>query len=404
MASQDDLTLLKQLYRRGEISDEQYDVLRRHVLWGTPLPQLIDEAPLAPAPPAPRRPAPAVPPASRRPAPPAPRGPAPAVPPTVRPAPPAYGPDRSAGGPPAASSSSLPDGPLTAPWRSDTGFVPAPDRPTSGRGAPGHPAPAPPGPDRGSAVAYRPAGGATVHPVRDDDTGVLPGAAYPPEAPPDDTPAGGRRRRRPPPEEPAGAADRPRRHRRRGGGIAAVLTSLLLALALVAAGVWWFALRETGVGAPTYARSVCGAVRDWQQGVDASSSALVKSIPREEDRAAIRSAVEKYYTDLAARTDGLRGAVVGAGAVDVPGGRAYADSLAAAVGDQAGALRELAARAGRLDVASATAFQLSLLGLLTGAESAVGEVTAALARPAAGTPAQLRLALSNEPACAPYVG
>jgi hypothetical protein len=183
-----------------------------------------------------------------------------------------------------------------------------------------------------------------------------------------------------------------------------VLTSVLLALALVAAGVWWFALRETGVDAPTYARSICGSVRDWQQGVDARSSALVKSIPREEDRAAIRSAVEKYYTDLAARTDGLRGAVVAAGTVDVPGGPAYADSLATAIGEQSAALRELAARAGRLDVDAPTVFQISLQTLLTGAETAVSEVTAVLARPAAGTPAHLRLALSDEPACAPYVG
>ena len=45
MASQDDLALLKQMYERGEISDEQYDTLRRHVLWGTPLPSLVDEDP-----------------------------------------------------------------------------------------------------------------------------------------------------------------------------------------------------------------------------------------------------------------------------------------------------------------------------------------------------------------------
>ena len=51
-----------------------------------------------------------------------------------------------------------------------------------------------------------------------------------------------------------------------------MLTSVLLALALVAAGVWWFALRETGVDAPTYARSICGSVRDWQQGVDAAAA------------------------------------------------------------------------------------------------------------------------------------
>ena len=168
--------------------------------------------------------------------------------------------------------------------------------------------------------------------------------------------------------------------------------------------MWWFALRETGVDAPTYARSICGSVRDWQRGVDASSSALVKSIPWEEDRARVRSAVEKYYTDLAARTEGLRGAIDAAGPVDVPGGRAYADSLAVAVGDQSAALRDLAARAGRLDVDAATVFQISLQSLLTGAESAVSEIIAALARPAAGTPAPLRLALSDEPACAPYVG
>ena len=43
MTSQDDLALLKQMHERGELSDEQYDTLRRHVLWGTPLPQLPDE-------------------------------------------------------------------------------------------------------------------------------------------------------------------------------------------------------------------------------------------------------------------------------------------------------------------------------------------------------------------------
>ncbi|HZB48286.1 MAG TPA: hypothetical protein VE547_04275, partial [Mycobacteriales bacterium] len=199
--------------------------------------------------------------------------------------------------------------------------------------------------------------------------------------------------------------DRPqRRTARRGRGLAAVATSLLLALALVAAGVWWFALRETGVAAPTYARSICGSVRDWQRQVDASGSALVKAIPREKDRAKVRSAVQRYYTDLATRTDALRSAIATAGPVDVPGGRAYADSLIAAIGDQSGSFRELATRAGRLDVNSATAFQTSLQSLLTGAETAVSEITAALARPAAGTPSGLRLALSDEPACAPYVG
>jgi hypothetical protein len=42
--------------------------------------------------------------------------------------------------------------------------------------------------------------------------------------------------------------------------------------------------------------------------------------------------------------------------------------------------------------------------MLTGAQTAVSNVAAALARPPAGTPAELRLALSAEPACTPYVG
>jgi hypothetical protein len=470
MASQDDLTLLKRMYQRGEISDEQYDVLRRHVLWGTPLPQLIDEVP----------------------------------PPRAAPPPaPVRAPDRRGGSPGYA-----PEDPLTAPWRPDTGFVRAPDRPGPAPGPkrsptaydPGPTVPPaaprrpsgygePPAPDRGPSpyrtlgeapadrdpVAYRPPGeppadraASGYHPSGGRRDQALP--AYhplggPPAAdrdapahrpmsdrpgpahrPPGEPPAadrdasayrpageapglgrGAAAHRRPPvdrdetstahPREPEPARrrrestdapqvlDRPRRPaRRRGLGVLAVLTSLVLALALVAAGVWWFALREIGVDAPTYARSVCAGVRDWQRVVDTSSSTLVKSIPREENRSRIRSSVQKYYTDLAARTDGLRATIDAAGPVDVPGGRAYADSLAAAVGDQSAALRDLAARAGRLNVAAATTFQTSLQSLLTGAETAVSDVTAALARPAAGTPAQLRRALSDEPACAPYVG
>ena len=42
MTSQDGLAQLRQMHERGEITDEQYDALRRHVLWGTPLPDLED--------------------------------------------------------------------------------------------------------------------------------------------------------------------------------------------------------------------------------------------------------------------------------------------------------------------------------------------------------------------------
>jgi hypothetical protein len=63
----------------------------------------------------------------------------------------------------------------------------------------------------------------------------------------------------------------------------------------------------------------------------------------------------------------------------------------------------LAGQAGRLDPA-ATAFPTDLQGILTGADTAVSAVTAALARPAAWITTELRTSLSNEPACAPYVG
>ena len=617
MASQDDLTLLKQMYQRGEISDEQYDVLRRHVLWGTPLPQLIDEvpAPRAPAPPvsAPRAPAVSAPPRAGQPRAAPPRA-APSAPPAARlrrlrrlrrllrllrlsgdvgggsvrrvgriragrPAdravaaghrlragagpgalsgagiagraaasragvvgraaapragvvgraaprgtPRRRGPGRS--GPPSRRSPAalgLPPGRRAAHGDARPGRLPTPGLPrgrraahgdslrrlftlglSSGRRAaqadprsgrlptPGLPRgrraahgdslrrlftlglssgrraaqvdprsgrlPAPGLPrgrraaqcepprlrptsghtgrgDRPSAPAAYRSGGGRPQPDRGDayhrlDEPPAPSGAYRGEAEPTspyrpdgETPGLGRgasarhpelapehsevadpapRRRR---REAADPSDRPPpAPKRRGRGLFAVLTSVLLALALIAAGVWWFALRETGVDAQTYARSICGSVRDWQRGVDAASSALVKTIPREQDRTKVRTAVQRYYTDLATRTDGLRGAIDAAGPVDVAGGQAYADSLTAAVGDQSAALRELADRAGRLDVAAATVFQISLQSLLTGAESAVSEVTAALARPAAGTPAALRLALSDEPACAPYVG
>ncbi|HEY6745707.1 MAG TPA: hypothetical protein VI357_08300, partial [Mycobacteriales bacterium] len=191
---------------------------------------------------------------------------------------------------------------------------------------------------------------------------------------------------------------------RRRRSVVAVLTSVVLALALAAGGVWWFTLRQAGVPPDDYATSICGSVRDWQQSVDSSNSTLITTIAREQNRTAVRSAVSAYYTSIAGRTDQLRASILDAGVADVPGGRAYADSLAAAVGTEATDLRGLAARAGRLDPAAAATFQIELQSLLTGSETTVGTVSSALARPSAGTPTVLRAALSAEPSCAPYVG
>ena len=488
MASQDDLALLKQMYERGEISDEQYDTLRRHVLWGTPLPSLVDEDPAEEpptqtwTPPAdwstppptpagtighdaltrPRRPAPDPPPGpDPRTRDPRTAGPDPAdrrrgaYDPAARTAPRTAGPDpadrRRADRPDPRTADPRTAGPDPADrWRraddpAARGVDPRTAGPDAADGWRRADDPAARGVDPRTAGAdpagrrRRADGPAPYAPGRPDRTvgredrppyagreWAQPEERWRPEwaAPAEPVDRPGPRRR----DEPGGRGDagwderalweqepedddwaQPARgkhqgKRRRAPKVAALVMSMLLACALVAAGVWWFVFRETGVPAAEYARSVCSSVRDWQQGVDGRSSALTSSIAQQQDRGAIRTAVRSYYDDLATRTDGLRTAVTGAGVVDVDGGEAYADSFAGVVGDQATAFRDLATRADRLDPNSTTVFQIELQTLLTGATTTVSKVTAALARPPAGTPTALRDALSAEPSCAPYVG
>ena len=486
MTSQDGLALLKQMHQRGEITDEQYDTLRRHVLWGTPLPASLDAVPPPrsgadpsggyvpgsatigparfPGPPGypdprgrlPEEPAAGYP--SRYPAQPpgqAPRRyasrrerreaeqaqaaaahPAAAVhPPAVHPeavhpaaahpaahtdaAHPAAHPEaahpeaahrEAAYLPPAARTGPLPPVREAPPRRHRRdGTDPTPlDRPLPDSPPPERERRWPDGPP--PARRHRHAPPEEVAPRRGRrPTEPAPGYVPPDEAGPGRTGAEPEphRRRRQPVEtgkrqrgEPA-AGKRKRRPRRRS--VVAVLTSVVLALALAAGGVYWFELRRQGLAPPAYARQACGAVRDWQQGVDSSNARLVNQISRQQNKTTIRADVTAYYTTIAGRTDQLRVAILDLGPANLTGGREYADSLAAAVGDQAIALRRLAGQAGKLDPAAAT-FPTDLQGILTGADAAVSAVTAALARPAAGITTELRTTLSNEPACAPYVG
>jgi hypothetical protein len=199
-------------------------------------------------------------------------------------------------------------------------------------------------------------------------------------------------------------AQRQVRRVRRGPRLLAVLASLLLAGAGAGAGVWWFVLRPTTVQPAVYARSVCVSVRDWQQEIDGRTGALTKSIAQQVDPTAIRNSVADYYTRLATRTDALRTALVGAGIPDLPGGQDYADALVRTAASQAAALRDSATRAGRLDISNRTLFQISVQSLLTNESTSVTAVITALAHPRAGTSAELRTALADEPACAPYTG
>ena len=465
MTSQDGLALLKQMHQRGEITDEQYDTLRRHVLWGTPLPASLDAVPPPrsgadpsggyvpgsatigpdrfPGPPGypdprgrlPEEPAagylsryPAQPPgqaprryASRRERREAEQAQAaaahseaahPAANPAAHPA--AAHPEaahrEAAYLPPAARTGPLPPVREAPPRRHRRdGTDPTPlDRPLPDSPPPERERRWPDGPP--PARRHRHAPPEEVAPRRGRrPTEPAPGYVPPDEAGPGRTGAEPEphRRRRQPVEtgkrqrgEPA-AGKRKRRPRRRS--VVAVLTSVVLALALAAGGVYWFELRRQGLAPPAYARQACGAVRDWQQGVDSSNARLVNQISRQQNKTTIRADVTAYYTTIAGRTDQLRVAILDLGPANLTGGREYADSLAAAVGDQAIALRRLAGQAGKLDPAAAT-FPTDLQGILTGADAAVSAVTAALARPAAGITTELRTTLSNEPACAPYVG
>jgi Short C-terminal domain len=334
MASQDDLALLKQMYQRGEITDDEYDTLRRHVLWGTPLPQLVDEPPAGPGPaPQPTRP-------PQRP----PQRPA------QRPAP------RQPTAPP--------------PWS----------------GAPSGPRPPP--------VAPSPPLGV------DSRWGVQPQAQPTLARPLRRQPAGLQ------PLRVAGPAElRPvPRRRRRGPRFAALTASVVLALGLAGAGVWWFVFRTEGVRPAVYAQSVCTQIRDWQHAVEARSGALTRSLARENRPPVVRSTVESYYLELAARTDKLRGTLAGIGTPDVPKGGTYASGLVKTVQQQATVLHDSAARAGNLDTSNASAFGQAVAKLLEGGGTAISAVTGALDRPEAGAAAELRTAFGDEPTCAPFVG
>jgi len=446
MTSQDGLAQLRQMHERGEITDEQYDALRRHVLWGTPLPDLED----VPSPRSGADPvggyvpgAATVGPDRSRYAGPAgrPVGPSEAT----GPAPQRYASRRERReaeearahypAPPAHPAQDYPP-PADQPRGFPPRDYPLPDYPPPADRPPSDP------PPRG----FQP----PDYPPPAESTGPLPpvGGVAPPrrhrrreEAPapeatgsraPTEQPSSRRHRRleqAAPPDElttrrgrrPAGSEPEPDRPRRRAGetagrepqkagkrrprrrSVVAVLTSVVLALALAAGGVYWFELRRQGLPPTAYARQACGTVRDWQQAVDSSNATLIGQISREQNKATIRSDVTAYYTTIAGRTDQLRVAILDLGPADLPAGQEYTDSLAAAVGDQASGLRRLAAQATRLNPAAAT-FPTDLQGILTGTDAAVSAVSAALARPAAGITTELRTTLSNEPACAPYVG
>src|SRR6266542_2877009 len=372
----------------GEITQAQYDVLRRHVLWGTPLPEAVEaladqEAPAPPSAPA-----------------------------AANPPPPPYPP--AAGNPPAAPYPGPPSG--------------------------GHPA-APPYPD--PATGHRPAvppypypltGAQPAVPYPGTPTGTRPAAAPPyqppwptppaipvPEIPPASSPRWGSEswwhpdRPPPPPEtahrhrapEPPPAPHRPAvpeapSEPRRRGGRAAFLLSLLLVVALDGAGVWWFVLRKPGVAPAEYARAVCSQVAGWHADVTARSGQLQQALNSNNDPEATRSALATFFDQMASRTDQLRTDIDDVGTPAIAGGQSYVDGLDRKLDDTTASFRDSAQKSRDLNVNDKATFTITVQVLQSQVDQLIGGVTGSLA--STSTPGELRTAYNNASGCAPFTG
>lgn len=372
MTSQDDIAALQAMRERGEITDDEYTVLRRYVLWGTPLPPEMR---------------------SRFPGPP---GYVHRVEP-ARPglwAPGAGHPVSQAGEPPTrvGGPSDRPDGDR---WRptgpAGTGRADRPDRPGE------------------VARVERPA--RETHP----DTGrqpVVPGrelARRAPAAPATRT----RSRNLPERAAPAQTGSRvgtsagrnqrpvaPGRRRRQW----TALVSAVLVLGLVAAGVWWFALRVSPVQPDVYAHRVCTTVSGWQTAMAKAREQLVTTIASKDPPKAIRDKVVSFYQDAEERTAKLSVAMAGIGPPNVVGGADYAESLRQAVASTASSFHDDAVRAGQLDVSSRAIFISQAQSEAASIDSRSQPMFDALSGRGLEPPLDLRTAFDSDPTCAAYTG
>jgi hypothetical protein len=216
--SDDDIAQLRRMRDHGEITDAQYDVLRRHVLWGTPLPEAVESLAADDAPP---RPGPAA----------TPRHPGPAAPPAYTGPPsgsfPAYTGPPSGGFPAVPPYTGPPSGSVPHYTGPPSGSFPALGHPTGGQ--PGIP-PQQTGWPSGQVPQIPPAstpgwGSESWWQAEQSQGADRQGAGHHRAAPP----------ARPVPEVPGKAEPRSRWRR----GRPAFLLSLVLVVAVIGAGAWW---------------------------------------------------------------------------------------------------------------------------------------------------------------------
>jgi hypothetical protein len=425
--SDDDIAQLKRMRDRGEITSAQYETLRRHVLWGTPLPEAVESLGAD----AEEEPAPAWQPyvpgrrgAEQRPANPwpapddepteqyrppeqfhggAPRGQHRAV---EEPRPEPYQPAPRPPQPGYGQQPAWPPQQYAAPYTGPpSGAVPAID-PQTGRPLPytGPPSGSFPaigaqtghytGPPSGAMPAIDPLTGRPAGSYTGPATGTQPAVAAGRAG------EGGRaaeRGRRAVPEVPG-----KRTKRRRGRGPIAFLLSIVLAVALAGAGVWWFVLRETGVAPADYARGVCAKVQSWHDDVTAKNGQLQQALNSNNDPEATRGALATFFDQVADRTRQLRSDVDSVGIPRIETGQSYVDGLGKKLDDTASAFGTSASRARALNPDNPATFEIDVQVLQSQADQQITGVTQALA--GTNTPGELRTAYNNASGCAPFTG
>jgi hypothetical protein len=387
-----DIAQLRQMRERGEISDEEYEALRRHVLWGAPLPELgqsdepddldddlpedLDEPTSAhPMPDAVTEwsPVPPAPPSLASP----PLGPASGAHPAVSPLGPA------SGAHPAVS-------PLGPAGGEDPAAPPMPD-PTPAPGAPGwgeswwHPdqAPNPPSQPAGQVPGPSP-----------QPAGQVPGPPPQPASPP---------------PQPTGLAPGlplaragPVGRRHGWPGRTAILLSAGLAVLLIGTGVWWFVVRSTGVAPGDYAQAVCARVQSWHDDVTTKSGELQQALNTNTDLRAVRTNLGSFFDQMASRTEVLQHDLDSVGTPDVSDGSGYQATLDRRLSDTTSTLRDAARHSRGLQTRDRSGFAIAVQALQAQVDQTISGVTDSLASTA--TPAELRTAYSNTGNCAPFTG
>jgi len=408
----DDITLLNKLRKDGEITEEQYETLRRHVLWGTPLPELLEEEGIGEPTAADPEPAPE------------PAGESSAESRSASGRESAAGTEPASGAQSAAgtdsasgteSAAGTESGTPAAPPRRFTPALPS-NRPARNRPPPpaatppstvpphtGPPQPSPPQPSQPQPSPPRtdPSAGAPPQ-----STGVArPRQAWRPP-PSTNRPIGPNYRsanrppvqpqppvQPPPPRQPVaqGPPPRPAGNSLRvpllaGGG------ALVLAIALVL--VWWFVMRGDGsVSTAKYANSACGDLSSWQGDIAKSAAAMTTAVGNAGDASGKQKAAQTYFSTAGTRTDQLISALGDDGTPK--DGKAYAKELVAAVRTATASFKSSAQQTGELET-SANSFDSGLQVIIRDPQQPVDTVRQELTK-ASGA---LGAAFSKTDSCA----